>query len=132
MTDISHLCLPPTPGLQGQVACGTQLPDRIAARMKLHGNYTCVVQFCQLAENVLIVDFTRPRLMTAWNVRDVHETQIREALSKLFDEITACNLLVIEVVKQPNLQMVGCLNNFKSLGDLREEVFRVFLGINSF
>src|SRR5580700_157423 len=68
--------------------------------------------------------------MAAWNVRDMDESETREAFLKLFDEISGGNLLVVEVVEQAHLRVSSLLNNLKGFGDLSQEILRVFFGID--
>src|SRR5216683_2950274 len=87
----------------------------VAGRIELHADRSPVVQICQLAVNIEVVNLTRAWFMSPRNIRNMNQSSLSDILLELFYQISELALLMIDVIEHPDIGAVDRRGDFKRL-----------------
>ncbi len=99
------------PACRTSHACGPERFDGVAGRVELHGDEAVVVELCELAVDVSVVDFAGAGLMAAGHVGDVDEGDERDVSFEGFEEVSGLALLMVEVAEDADARVIDCLDD---------------------
>src|SRR5207248_3328356 len=102
--------------LQHLLARRTKDSYRIASRHKLHGCVAIVFQLGQLAKDIDVIDFARAWLMPAWNIGNMHQSNLVIIFLQLRDQVPFRYLFVEEVIYRLDVRIVYLAHDLESLG----------------
>src|SRR5580698_1215150 len=85
--------------------------------VELHGDLTLVFQLPEFAVNIKVVDLPGARFMPSGHVRDMYQSNLSNVALELFDQISERALLVVDVVKDPDVGAAHSVRNLKGFGD---------------